>query len=193
MSPPFLHLKQWNSFLLPVMTNSREPDLQRGQTPRKLSSFCVSFRPRNPITCSTVAALFTSGSRWLMTISPPLCTEVNCTMIVLYRTQPRRSPMEDERVSPVKRFRVGNVTAAVWKNDNGYSVTLQKSLQGGRRMEEIPKLFVPRRHLERHEGSGTSGAIYCSRIDRRAVPLCGPYFDRLIGEWPARSQSSVNR
>ena len=35
--------------------------------------------------------------------------------------------MDDERVSPVKRFRVGNVTAAVWKSDNGYSVTLQKS------------------------------------------------------------------
>ena len=28
---------------------------------------------------------------------------------------------------PVKKFRVGSVTAAVWKNDDNYSVTLQKS------------------------------------------------------------------
>lgn len=28
---------------------------------------------------------------------------------------------------PVKKFRVGNVTAAVWKNDTNFSVTLQKS------------------------------------------------------------------
>ena len=28
---------------------------------------------------------------------------------------------------PVKKFRVGSVTAAVWKNDGNYSVTLQKS------------------------------------------------------------------
>jgi len=33
----------------------------------------------------------------------------------------------DEPVVPVKKFRVGAVTASVWKNDNGYSVTLQKS------------------------------------------------------------------
>jgi hypothetical protein len=30
--------------------------------------------------------------------------------------------------NPVSKFRVGNVTAAVWKNDGGfYSVTLQRS------------------------------------------------------------------
>ncbi len=28
---------------------------------------------------------------------------------------------------PVKKFRVGSVTAAVWKNENNFSVTLQKS------------------------------------------------------------------
>lgn len=28
---------------------------------------------------------------------------------------------------PVKKFRVGSVTAAVWKNDGNFSVTLQKS------------------------------------------------------------------
>lgn len=34
----------------------------------------------------------------------------------------------DDRVSvPVKKFRVGSVTAAVWKNDGNFSVTLQKS------------------------------------------------------------------
>ncbi len=32
---------------------------------------------------------------------------------------------------PVKRFRVGNVTAAVWKNDNFFSVTLQRSYKEG--------------------------------------------------------------
>lgn len=31
---------------------------------------------------------------------------------------------------PVKKFRVGSVTAAVWKNDDNYSVTLQKSYRG---------------------------------------------------------------
>ena len=30
---------------------------------------------------------------------------------------------------PVKKFRVGSVTAAVWKNDGNYSVTLQKSFK----------------------------------------------------------------
>jgi hypothetical protein len=35
--------------------------------------------------------------------------------------------MEDERRQPVKKFRVGNVTASVWQNASGYSVTLQKS------------------------------------------------------------------
>lgn len=34
--------------------------------------------------------------------------------------------MED-KVQPVKKFRVGSVTAAVWKNDGNYSVTIQKS------------------------------------------------------------------
>lgn len=28
---------------------------------------------------------------------------------------------------PVKKFRVGNVSASVWKNDQSFSVTLQKS------------------------------------------------------------------
>jgi hypothetical protein len=34
---------------------------------------------------------------------------------------------EDEQQPPVKRFRVGSITAAVWKNDGNFSVTLQKS------------------------------------------------------------------
>lgn len=37
--------------------------------------------------------------------------------------------MDDDHQSkePLKRFRVGSVTAAIWKNENGFSVTLQKS------------------------------------------------------------------
>lgn len=35
--------------------------------------------------------------------------------------------MSDGVTQPVKKFRVGSVTAAVWKNDGNYSVTLQKS------------------------------------------------------------------
>lgn len=35
--------------------------------------------------------------------------------------------MEDEKNQPVRRFRVGSVTAAVWINDGNLSVTLQKS------------------------------------------------------------------
>jgi hypothetical protein len=30
---------------------------------------------------------------------------------------------------PVAKYRVGNVSAAVWKSDAGYSVTLQKSFK----------------------------------------------------------------
>lgn len=30
---------------------------------------------------------------------------------------------------PIKKFRVGSVTAAVWRNDNGSSVTIQKSFK----------------------------------------------------------------
>jgi hypothetical protein len=33
----------------------------------------------------------------------------------------------EQPTQPVKRFRVGNVTAAVWKNGGNMSVTLQKS------------------------------------------------------------------
>ena len=35
--------------------------------------------------------------------------------------------MDGEVTVPFKRFRVGNITAAVWKNESGYTVTLQKS------------------------------------------------------------------
>ena len=49
--------------------------------------------------------------------------------------------MDDERVSPVRRFRVGNVTAAVWKNDNGYSVTLQKSYKEDDEWKNTISLF----------------------------------------------------
>ncbi|MGY3406126.1 hypothetical protein ACVWZV_002239 [Bradyrhizobium sp. GM5.1] len=37
--------------------------------------------------------------------------------------------MEGEK--PIKKFRVGNVTAAIWKNDAFYSVTLQRSYKDG--------------------------------------------------------------
>jgi hypothetical protein len=32
---------------------------------------------------------------------------------------------------PVQRFRIGAVTAAVWKNDSFFSVTLQRSYKDG--------------------------------------------------------------
>jgi hypothetical protein len=35
--------------------------------------------------------------------------------------------MEDDRPLPVKRFRIGNVIAEVWKSNGAYSVTLQKA------------------------------------------------------------------
>lgn len=47
---------------------------------------------------------------------------------------------------PVKKFRVGSVTAAVWKNDGNLSVTLQKSYkaqndQGGEEWRNTDTLF----------------------------------------------------
>jgi hypothetical protein len=42
-------------------------------------------------------------------------------------------PAAGRRVScqTVRRFRIGQVTAAVWKNDEDYSVTLQNSYKDG--------------------------------------------------------------
>lgn len=42
---------------------------------------------------------------------------------------------------PVKKFRVGSVTAAVWKNDGNYSVTLQKSYKDGDEWKNTDTLF----------------------------------------------------
>ena len=49
--------------------------------------------------------------------------------------------MEDDRNQPVKKFRVGSVTAAVWKNDNGFSVTLQKSYKEDDEWKNSQTLF----------------------------------------------------
>ena len=49
--------------------------------------------------------------------------------------------MDDERVLPVRRFRVGNVTAAVWKNDGFFSVTLQKSYKSDDEWKNTDSLF----------------------------------------------------
>jgi hypothetical protein len=49
--------------------------------------------------------------------------------------------MEDDRPMPVKRFRIGNVTAAVWKSDGGYSVTLQKSYKADDEWKNTDSLF----------------------------------------------------
>lgn len=42
---------------------------------------------------------------------------------------------------PVKKFRVGSVTAAVWKNDGNFSVTLQKSYKDGEDWKNTDTLF----------------------------------------------------
>lgn len=42
---------------------------------------------------------------------------------------------------PVKKFRVGNVTASVWKNDDNHSVTLQKSYKDGEEWKNTDTLF----------------------------------------------------
>ena len=49
--------------------------------------------------------------------------------------------MEDDRNQPVKKFRVGSVTAAVWKNDSGFSVTLQKSYKEDDEWKNSQTLF----------------------------------------------------
>lgn len=48
---------------------------------------------------------------------------------------------EDRTTTPVRRFRVGNVTAAVWKNDSGYSVSLQKSYKSDDEWKNTDTLF----------------------------------------------------
>ena len=60
---------------------------------------------------------------------------------------------------PVRRFRPGNVTAAVGRTDNGYSVTLQKSYKEDDEWKNTISV-VSWRHLECHEGSRKSGKIY---------------------------------
>jgi hypothetical protein len=49
--------------------------------------------------------------------------------------------MEDDRNQPVRKFRVGSVTAAVWKNDSGFSVTLQKSYKEDDEWKNSQTLF----------------------------------------------------
>jgi hypothetical protein len=41
----------------------------------------------------------------------------------------------------VKKFRVGNVTAAVWKNEDNFSVTLQKSFKSDDEWRNTDTLF----------------------------------------------------
>lgn len=48
--------------------------------------------------------------------------------------------MEDDK-KPVAKFRVGNVTAAVWKNDGNLSVTLQKSFKSDDEWKNTDTLF----------------------------------------------------
>lgn len=49
--------------------------------------------------------------------------------------------MEDDRNQPVRKFRVGSVTATVWKNDSGFSVTLQKSYKEDDEWKNSQTLF----------------------------------------------------
>jgi len=49
--------------------------------------------------------------------------------------------MEDDRGLPVKKCRIGNVTAAVWKSNGGYSVTLQKSYKADDEWKNTDSLF----------------------------------------------------
>lgn len=41
---------------------------------------------------------------------------------------------------PVKKFRVGNVNVAVWKNDDFHSVTIQKSYKDGEEWKNTDSL-----------------------------------------------------
>lgn len=42
---------------------------------------------------------------------------------------------------PVKKFRVGSVTASVWRNDDNHSVTLQKSYKDGDEWKNTATMF----------------------------------------------------
>ena len=58
---------------------------------------------------------------------------------------------------PVKKFRVGNVTVAVWKNEEFHSVTLQKSYKDGEEWKNTDSLsggdiLNAMKALERAEG-----------------------------------------
>ena len=58
---------------------------------------------------------------------------------------------------PVKKFRVGNVTVAVWKNEDFHSVTLQKSYKDGEEWKNTDSLsggdiLNAMKALERAEG-----------------------------------------
>ena len=44
---------------------------------------------------------------------------------------------------PVERFRIGSVTAAVWKNDNGYSITLRRSYKDAHDQWQDSDQFFP--------------------------------------------------
>jgi hypothetical protein len=60
---------------------------------------------------------------------------------------------------PVKKFRVGSVTASVWKNDDNHSVTLQKSYQRRyllRRSQRIRRNEVSLHRRKRSHRSGRS-------------------------------------
>lgn len=65
-------------------------------------------------------------------------------------TKPRKAKETKEHVNrdgeivgdpPVRKFRVGNVTAAVWANEGVYSVTMQKSYKEGEEWKNTETLF----------------------------------------------------
>lgn len=43
--------------------------------------------------------------------------------------------------APVQKFRIGLVNAAVWKNDDAYSVTLTRSYKDGADWKQTTSLF----------------------------------------------------
>lgn len=43
---------------------------------------------------------------------------------------------------PVEKFRIGLITAAVWKNDSSYTVTLQRSYKDGNDWKHTDQFFA---------------------------------------------------
>ena len=49
--------------------------------------------------------------------------------------------MANAKNPPAQRFRIGNVTAAVWRNDSGFNVTVQRSYKDGDEWKQSASLF----------------------------------------------------